>query len=223
MGKIIRATYPAEFSIGILALVFIIACLLSHQIFNVPFHDLDRNKNIYFGMLLVGAAVIIMLLIIWEEILFPIKVIEVNGGMIFRNHRTKLITQLLIYCSIPAIFGFIYFEYEVNQIRFFIWAAVCMVAPVLEKIASGLNNYNDYLKLTDKKIEFKDNEREGTFETQELQSITILKDERNIFHKIQLLSKNNDQIIIDLDKMELEAFYESINKFIETHYKNLLR
>jgi cytidylate kinase len=98
-----------------------------------------------------------------------------------------------------------------------------MVAPVLEKIASGLNNYNDYLKLTDKKIEFKDNEREGTFETQELQSITILKDERNIFHKIQLLSKNNDQIIIDLDKMELEAFYESINKFIETHYKNLLR
>jgi hypothetical protein len=174
-------------------------------------------------MLLVGAAVIIMLLIIWEEILFPIKVIEVNGGMIFRNHRTKLITQLLIYCSIPAIFGFIYFEYEVNQIRFFIWAAVCMVAPVLEKIASGLNNYNDYLKLTDKKIEFKDNEREGTFETQELQSITILKDERNIFHKIQLLSKNNDQIIIDLDKMELEAFYESINKFIETHYKNLLR
>ena len=130
MGKIIRPTYPKEFSIGLMLLIFVIAGLLSHQIFNVPYSKLAENLNVFFGMFLVGIAVVIMVLIIWEEILFPIKTKEVNGGMVFRNHGAKLKTQIFIYCSIPAIFCFIYFEYEVNHVRFFIWATVCMVAPV---------------------------------------------------------------------------------------------
>jgi hypothetical protein len=223
MRKVIRPTYPAEFSIGMLALIFIISCLLSHQIFDVPFSDLDQNKSVYFGMFLVGIAVVIMLLIIWEEILFPIRAKEVQGGVIFRNHAAKLKTQLLIYCSIPAIFGFIYFEYDVNHLRFFIWAAVCIASPIVEKIASGINNYNDFLELTNDKIEFKDNEKEGCFEIKEIQSITIIKDERNIIHKIQLLLTNNDNVTIDLDEMELDAFYDSIYKFITIHYKHLLK
>jgi hypothetical protein len=223
MRKEIRPTYPAEFSIGMLALIFVIAGLLSHQIFDVPFSDLDQNKSVYFGMVLVGIAVVIMLLIIWEEILFPINTKEVQGGVVFRNHGTKLKTQLLIYCSIPAIFGFIYFEYDVNHFRFFIWAAICVGAPVLEKIASGINNYNDFLELTNEKIEFKDNKKGGCFKIKEIESINIIKDERNIIHKIQLLFKNNDHVTIDLDEMELEAFYDSIYKFITIHYKHLLK
>jgi hypothetical protein len=223
MGKLIRATYPAEFSIGILALIFIITSLLSHQIFAVSFSDLNQHKSVYFGMFLVGIAVVIMILIIWEEILFPIKVMEVNGGVVFKNHRTKLLTQLFIYCSIPAIFIFIYFEYKVNHVRFFIWAAVCMAAPVLEKIASGINNYNDFLIMTNEKIEFKDNEKAGNFEIRNLESITIINDERNIFHKIQLTTINKDDIIIDLDEMELDAFYDSIKKYITAHYGHLLK
>jgi hypothetical protein len=223
MRKVIRPTYPAEFSIGMLALIFIISGLLSHQIFDVPFSDLDKNKSVYFGMFLVGIAVVIMLLIIWEEILFPIKTKEVQGGMIFRNHGTKLKTQLLIYCSIPAIFGFIYFEYDVNHFRFFIWAAICIAAPLIEKIASGINNYNDFLELTNESIEFKDNEKVGFFKIKEIKNIMIIKDERNIINKIQISLTNNDNVIIDLDEMELDAFYDSIHKFITTHYNHLLK
>jgi hypothetical protein len=223
MGKLIRPTYPAEFSIGLLILIFVIACLLSHQIFEVPFHELEENKAVYFGMFLVGIAVVITLLIIWEEILFPIKVKEVNGGMIFRNHGTKLKTQLFIYCSIPAIFGFIYLEFEVNHVRFFIWATVCMVAPILEKIASGINNYNDFLELTNEKIEYKDNEKDGCFKMKEIQNIVIIKDERNIIKNIQLLLTNKKEITIHLDQMELDAFYDYINNYITTHYKHLLK
>jgi hypothetical protein len=223
MQKLIRPTYPTEFSMGLLLLVFIISFLLSHQIFEVPFSGLGQNQHVYFGMLLVAIAVIIMLLIICEEILFPIKIREVKGGVIFKNHRRKLKTQLLIYCIIPAIFCFIYFEYDVNHLRFIIWATVCMVSPVLGKIASGINNYNDFLELTNEKIEFKDNEKEGCFEIKNIQSIIFIKDERNIIHKIQLKPKNSDHVTIDLDEMELDAFYDSINKFIITHYQHLLK
>jgi hypothetical protein len=219
MGKVIRATYPAGFSIGVLILVFIISFFLSHQIFEVPFSDLHENKNVYFGMFLVGSAVIIMFLVIWEEILFPIKIREVNGGILFRNHRTKLLTQGLIYLSIPAIYTFIYMEFEVNHIRFFIWALICTVAPILEKLASGINNYNDFLRLTDEEIEYKNNEKEGLFKTQDIYQIAIIKEGVSV-KKLQLIFKNSEKEIIDLDEMELDAFYESIYKYVTTHYKD---
>jgi len=219
MGKVIRATYPAGFSIGVLILVFIISFFLSHQIFEVPFSDLHENKNVYFGMFLVGAAVIIMFLVIWEEILFPIKIREVNGGVIFRNHRTKLLTQGLIYLTIPAIFTFIYLEFEVNTIRFIIWAVICTVAPILEKLASGINNYNDFLRLTDVEIEYKNNEKEGLYKTSDIYQIAIVKEGVSV-KKLQLLLKNNEKVIIDLDEMELDAFYESIYNYVTTHYKD---
>lgn len=218
MPKLIRSTYPRPFSIALLSLIFIISCLLSFQIFTVSFHDLEENREILGGMLLVGTAVIIMLLIIWEEFLFPIKVKEINGGLIFRNHRTKLTAQLLIYCSIPAIFIFIYLEFEVNLVQFIICATVCIIVPVLEKLASGLNNYNDFLKLTKEKIEFKDNDKEGSFDLKNIQKIVIIKDEGNIIKKIKLVLKNHENVAIDLDKMELDAFFGPIYKFITTKY-----
>ncbi|MFL5728926.1 MAG: heavy metal transporter, partial [Cytophagaceae bacterium] len=108
MAKLIRPTYPPAFSFGLLILIFLLSCFLSHQIFDVPFSkSFEENEKVYFGMILVGAAVIIMILILWEEILFPIKVKEINGEVIFRNHRTKLKAQMLMYCFIPAIFIFI--------------------------------------------------------------------------------------------------------------------
>jgi hypothetical protein len=122
MTKLIRPTYPTQFSVGLLILLFIIAFFLSHQIFEVPMHEMKHNKDVYLGMFLAGASVIIMILIVWEEILFPIKVKLVKGGMVFRNFRTKLYAQLIIYCSIPAIYAFIYFYFDddVNHTRFFI-------------------------------------------------------------------------------------------------------
>lgn len=221
MRRLIRPTYPIEFSIGLLSLIFIISCLVSHQIFNIPLTD--QSNSIFIGMFLVGTAVIIMVLIVWEEFLFPIKVKEINGGIIFRNHRTKLKTQLLIYCSIPAIFAFIYYEYEVHYIRFFICAAICIVSPIIEKIASGINNYNDFLKLTHDVIQYKDNDREGTYNTKEIKNISIIRDDRNVINKIDLLLTNNDHVIIDIDKMELDAFYDSINKFITLHYSKIVK
>lgn len=222
MSKLIRSTYPVQFSIALLALVFIISSLLSFQIFTVSFHELNENKSIYLGMFLIGLAVIIMLLIIWEEFLFPIKVKEIPGGLIFRNHRKKLKTQLFIYFSIPAIFIFIYLEYEVNLIRFLFFAAICICTPVLEKIVSGINNYNDFLMLTHEKIEYKDNEKVGSFKIKEIKRIRIVRDEGNAIKNIQLSLINNDNVTIDLDRMELDAFYDSILKFINNYYDFLL-
>jgi hypothetical protein len=222
MGKIIRPTYPREFSIGILLLIGVIACFLSHQIFDVPIHALNKNKNVYFGMFLVSIAVINMVLILWEQILFPIRVKEVDGGMVFRNHSTKLITQVLIYSTIPAIFVFIYLNYDIKPIRFGIWAAVCIIPPVIEKIVSGINNYNDFLKLTNETIEYKNNEKEGAFKIGDIQSLAILQDDRKIIEKLQLTFTNKDSVTIDLDEMELDAFYDSINSYIKAHYIHLL-
>ena len=223
MGKIIRKTYPTEFSMGILLLIFIISGFLSPELFDVPLHDLHQYRGVALGMFLVSIAVIIMILIMWEEILFPIKLKSQDGGILFRNHSSKLKTQILIYCSIPAIFIFVYLKYELHIIRFLLWTAVCMLPPVIDKIASGINNYNDFLKLTNDAIVYKNNEKEGAFRIQDVEYLKVIKDDRNVIIKIQLLFKNNDHITIDLDEMELDAFYVYINKYITNHYKHLLK
>jgi hypothetical protein len=219
MGKLVRATYPPAFSFGLLILIFLLSCFLSHQIFDVPF---SKSESVYFGMILVGIAVIIMILILWEEFLFPIKVKEIDGEIIFRNHRTKLKAQILMYCFIPAIFCFIYFEYDVNHFRFWIWAAVCMIAPVAETIHSGINNYNDFLRFSDKEIEYKNNEKEGCFQVKDIKNIMIITVKGKTAHKIQLSLNNGNAETIDLDEMELENFYEVIYNYTTRHYKNLV-
>ncbi len=222
MRKTIRQTYPAEFSIALLLLIFVLSYFLSQQIFTIPFHKLKHNKHIYVGMFLAAFAVLVMILIIWEEILFPINIKLVKGGMVFRNHRTKLIAQLLIYLTIPSTFVYLYLKYEVNHMRFFIWAAICVFSPVIEKIMSGLTNYNDFLKLTTKEIEYKNNEKEGHFDVDHIRHMKVIKDGRNILQKIELEFTNHDPVTIDLDEMELEAFYDHIDNFISIRYKHLL-
>lgn len=222
MGKVIRSTYPLDFSIGLLMLIFAMACLLSHQIFDVPIHQMNESEGIYFGMFLASIPVVIMVIIVWEEILFPVKVKELDDALVFRNHRTKLRLQILIYCCIPAILGFIYWEYEVNHIRFFIWSAVCMVPPIAEKIISGVNNYNDFLKFTDKEIEYKNNEKIGLFDIKNIQKIIIKRDDRQIIQKIELLFYTGNPITIDLDEMELDEFYDSIESSLSEKYARLM-
>jgi len=223
MKNLIRPVYPKEFSIGLLLLIFVTACFLAHQIFVVPIHDLKENKDIYVGMVLVSIAVIIMILIMWEEILFPIRLKEIEGGIIFRNRQRKLRIQVIMYCCIPVIFIYVYFQYEVKLVRFIAWAAVCMLPPVMDKIISGVNNYEDFLKLTNTSVEYKNNEKEGRFPIEDIMTITIVKDDRNVISKLQLLLKNTSIVTIDLDEMELEVFYDSINMFLSTKYKDLLK
>lgn len=219
MAKLIRARYSVEVSIGILLLIFVLAVFLAFPVFDVKENE---GRNIYPAVGLISAAVIIMLLVLWEEFLFPVKVKLENGAFVFRNHRNKLKTQLLIYCIIPFIFGFVYLEYEVSLVRFIVWASICMVAPVAGKLISGLRNYNDFLKLSDVSIEYKNNEKKGVFQLNELRSISMLRDERGVLHKIQLTTNVNEEIMIDLDEMELEAFIATIDKFISVRYLNLL-
>src|SRR5262249_18495530 len=131
MAKIIRPTYPKGFSVGMLLLIFVLSAFLSSQIFNVTWRVILKGSNVALGMALVGIAVVIVALILWEEFLFPVHIKPKEDQVVFRNHRTKLKTQILIYTLIPAIFVFIYFYYEVNQVRFFIWASICTVVPVV--------------------------------------------------------------------------------------------
>lgn len=223
MAKIVRPTYPLEFSIGLLLLIFVLSSFLSSQIFKAPWREVMAGSNVIFGMLLVGVAVIIMVLILWEEFLFPIKFIPTAEEVIFRNHRTKLKTQLLIYCAIPVLFGFIYFTYEVNLVRFIIWTVICLVLPVAAKLISGIKNYNDFLRLTYDTIQYKNNEETGTYQLKEVRQITLIKDDSKVLHKIKLLLTNNNTVTIDLDEMELEAFYDSIDQSMTAHYKALLK
>jgi hypothetical protein len=223
MAKVIRHTYPKEFSIGMLMLIFVLSSFLSSQIFNVSWRAVMSGSSATVGMALVGIAVVIMALILWEEFLFPVHIKPEKDKVVFRNHSTKLKTQMLIYLLIPVIFGFIYFYYEVNHVRFFIWALVCTVVPVVGKLMSGIKNYNDFLKLTNDTIEYKNNEKEGTLQVKEMERITLIKDESDVLHKVQVSMNNGSQILIDLDEMELEAYFETIQSFIIGHYKSLVR
>ncbi len=204
-------------------LVFAVAFFLAPQIFEKAREGVNEDVNLYFGTFLVSCAVIVMVLVLWEEFLFPIRVNVEEGEVVFRNHRSKLKKQLLIYCAIPAIFVFIYFTYEVNLIRFLIWASICMIMPVAGKLISGIKNYNDFLKLTDDTIEYKNNEKEGVFELKNVQQIILIKDARTVLHKIQLVLSDNSKVLIDLDEMELADFIKSIEEFItKHHYKNVV-
>ncbi len=219
--KIIRPTYPKEVSIGLLLLIFVISFLLSSQLFAASVKKLDAEA--YVGMMLVSVAVIIMVVVLWEEFLFPIHAKLVAGGLNLRNHRNKLKKQLLIYLVIPFIFVFIFMNHEVNHVRFFIWAGICIVFPIVGKLFSGLKNYNDFLTLTNTYIEYRNNEKVGKFGLHEIQGLSLVKDERNILHKVQLSLGNGTLIMIDLDEMELEAFYDSIDQFIAVNYKSLVK
>jgi len=223
MAKTIRPTYPVEFSVGLLILIFVLSFFLSSQLFDVRWRELieGTNTSAYVGMFLISSAVIIMVLVLWEEFLFPIKIKPGSDGIVFRNHRTKLKTQLLIYCIIPAVFGVVYFNFEIHTIRFIIWAGICTILPVGIKLMSGLNNYNDFLKLTDHTIEYKNNKKSRVFAVSDIQRITLIRDGSGLLHKIQVSTAQSNEII-DLDEMELEAFLTSIDQFISSHYKKLL-
>jgi hypothetical protein len=221
MGKIIRPRYPVEFSVGLLLLIFGLSLFFSHEVFRVP--GVNRDERMYFGMFLVSSAIIIMLLVLWEEFLFPITIKPIEKGLVFRNHRNKLKTQALIYTTIPIIFVFIYLNYEVNLVPFIVCAAICIMAPVLGKLISGIRNYNDYLTLMSDAIEYKNNEKGGIIKHSDIQHIILIKDERKVLHKIRLITTNNKEEMIDLDEMELEEYYHTIDKFISKYYKSLLK
>lgn len=223
MAKIVRPTYPKELSIGLLLLVFVVALFLSGQVFEIPRKVLNDDKNLYVGMVLLASSVVIMMLVLWEEFLFPVHTKPEQRGMVFRNHRSKLRKQVLIYLLIPAIYAFIYFEYEVNLFRYIIWAAICIIFPVVGKLVSGLKNYNDFLKLTDEVIAYKNNKKEGAFAVKDVKEILLIKDEGKVLHKFQVSLNNDTKVLIDLDEMEIEAFYSSIDEFITTHYKSLVK
>jgi hypothetical protein len=223
MAKIIRPTYPLNFSIGLLLLIFLLSAFISFEIFDTTWHAVVGGEGPMLGMALAATAVVIMALILWEEFLFPVRIKPVEDEIIFRNHFTKLKTQMLIYCMIPAIVVFIYVSYNVSLVPFFIWATICTVVPVAGKLISGLKNYNDFLKFTDNTIEYKNNAKEGLILVSDIREIVLIKDEAHVLHKIKVLMSDKTELIIDLDEMELEAYFETIETFIVSHYGSLLR
>jgi hypothetical protein len=137
MAKLIRKTYPKEISIGLLLLVFVIAAFLSHQIFEGRAALLNEGKNTYLRALMVASAVVIMMLVLWEEFLFPVHVNFEGKAVVFSNHRSKLKKQLLIFLLIPVIFAAVYILYAVNLLGFIIWVGICIISPIAGKLLSG--------------------------------------------------------------------------------------
>ncbi|SMD31667.1 hypothetical protein SAMN04488029_0025 [Reichenbachiella faecimaris] len=222
MGKVIRQKLPTEYSIGILLLIFVLSYFLSGRLFETQMADADQVPNLYVGMLLASVAVIIMVLILWEELLFPVRIDPTDEEVIFRNHRNKLKIQVLIYLSIPAIVVFLFVNYEVNLFSFIPFALVCLIAPVAGKLGTGINNYNDFLRLTEKEIEYKNNELEGTIQVADIQTMSLIRDEDGILSKLDVSMTDHAQLTIDLDEMELEEFYDTIEEYMSVHYKQLL-
>lgn len=223
MAKLIRKTYPKEVSIGLLLLVFVITAFLSHQIFEGRAAVLNEGKNTYLGAVMIGSAVVIMMLVLWEEFLFPVHVKFEGKAVVFSNHRSKLKKQMAIFLLIPVIFAAVYVLYAVNIIGFIIWAGICIISPIAGKLISGIKNYNDFLKLTDDTLEYKNNEKEGVYELKNVQQIVLMKDETNILHKIQLVLTSGQAVLIDLDEMEIDAFCVSIDEYFNAHYKDKVR
>ncbi|MEO9966627.1 MAG: heavy metal transporter [Reichenbachiella sp.] len=222
MGKIIRAKLPIEYSIGILLLIFGLSFFLAGRIFETPMPDTEAGANMYLGMFLVSSAVTVMVLILWEELLFPVQINPSETEVVFRNHRSKLRIQVLIYLSIPVIVVFLYANYDLNLYSFVPWAAVCLTAPVASKLVSGINNYNDFLRLTDNEIEYKNNEKEGILLVSNIRQIKLINDDDGILSKLGVSLTDKSQVTIDLDEMELEEFYDSIKEYLSIHYQKLL-
>jgi hypothetical protein len=223
MQKTIRSTYPVEISVGVLTLIFVLGFLLSSQLFTVPWDNLASGLDVYLGMFLVTNAVMVMVLIIWEEILFPVRIKHIEGGVIFKNHRNKLITQLLFFLLIPAIYALVYLNFEVHPIRFYIWASINIILPLVAKLGSGLNNYNDFLMLTDKIISYKDNELSGEFKIADITTLEKINNEEGQFEKLAVYLVDGEKIIIDLDDMELDDYYEAIEEHLSSNYSSLLK
>ena len=78
------------------------------------------------------------------------------------------------------------------------------------------------MKLTTSSIAYKNNEKEGVIELKDIQQIRMIKDDSNDLQKLELNLTSGAPITIDLDEMELEAYYESIEEYITTHYKSSL-
>lgn len=223
MAKLIRKTYPKEVSIGLLMLVFGVTAFLSHQIFEGRAAQLNEGRNTYLGAVMVASAVVIMMLVLWEEFLFPVHMKQEGEAVIFRNHRSKLKKQILIFCLIPLIFIAVYTLYAVNLVGFVTWAGICIISPIAGKLISGINNYNDFLKLTDHTLEYKNNDKEGIYELKNVQQIVLIKDETKVLHKIQLMLTNGQPVLIDLDEMEIDAFCVAIDEYLNTHYRHLVK
>ena len=88
MAKTIRKTYPLEFSLGLLLLIFVFSAFLSSEIFPVTWRQLKDGDHALIGMLLAGAGVVTMALILWEEFLFPVRIKPQEDVVVFRNHST---------------------------------------------------------------------------------------------------------------------------------------
>ncbi|MDW3210567.1 MAG: heavy metal transporter [Reichenbachiella sp.] len=221
MGKIIRQKLPTEYSIGILLLIFVLSFFLSGRLFET--HAEGHVPNLYIGMFLVSVVVIVMVFILWEELFFPIKINPTNEEVIFRNHRNKLKIQVLIYLTIPVILGFLYVNYKVNLFSFIPYALVCLIAPVVGKLGTGINNYNDFLRLSESEIEYKNNELEGVLQVTDITGLALIKDEDGIISKLDVTTQDHAQLTIDLDEMELEEFYDVIEEYLGLHYTDLLK
>jgi hypothetical protein len=223
MKKVIRKAYPLEVSIGLLLMILFVSFFLSRMLFIMPVGAKEVGPNLYLGMFLASASVLITVLILVEEFLFPTKIKEIDGGVLFRNHSTKLKMQWFIYLCIPVAFTFIYLTYDVNIIRFSVWAAICILAPIVGKLVSGLHNYKDFLKLTPEVIAYKDNEKEGNMPMASIEGLRILKDESKFLQKLEISLKDGRQVVIDIDKMELDDFLEAIEQYITTQYSKVLK
>jgi hypothetical protein len=223
MIKVIRPAYPIEFSIGLLLLIFVLSAFISFEIFNTTWRAFTEGEGPILGMALSAIAIVIMALILWEEFLFPVRIKPVEREIIFRNHFTKLKTQIIIYCAIPAIVIFIYLNYKVNAIPFFIWASLCVFAPIAGKLRSGLKNYNDFLRLTNDAIEYKNNNEQAVLKISDIREMILIRDEAGVVHKIRVRLSDNAESVIDLDEMELEAYYQTIEVFMYGHYSGLVK
>lgn len=222
MRKIVRHSYPIEISLLILSFVFLVSCFLAYDIFYIPFNHAVRRSLPYGGIFLVAAAVVIAMLVIWEELLFAVAVKHNTEILKVRNHRTKLLIQAVIYPVIPLLFFLVYKYYNIRMTHFYIWLAVCALVPLVVKIFSGFKNFNDFLKLSSTEIDYKNNAKQGKYDVAKLSFITLVKDNDHILTKL-ILGLKDSELTIDLDEMELEDYYDSIEEFVKRTYKNLLR
>lgn len=222
MKKIVRHSYPIEISFLILSFVFLVSSFLAYDIFYIPFNHAVRRSLPYGGIFLIAGAVVIAMLVIWEELLFTVAVKHNAEILNVRNHRTKLIIQAAIYPIIPLLFFLVYKYYNIRMTHFYIWLAVCTVVPVAVKIFSGFKNFNDFLKLSATEIDYKNNEKEGKFNVANLTYISLVKDNDHILTKM-ILGMDDTKLTIDLDEMELEDYYDNIEEFVKRTYRNIYR
>ena len=222
MKKLLYPVQRLELDILAICLIFLIALFFSNPVFDLSYKEPNHRLTAYTGMFLVGMAAVLLTLIVWENLLFYLRLRFVEDGVKVCNPTRKNVIQGLLYAGMLLLFLVIYVYYPVNEFYFRLWFSLFATIPIVHKITYKFRSSNPLLKLTRSEIQFRNRRKMGRFYVKNIQYIRIIKGAKDSISKLRL-GVDDDEVTIDLDEMNVDPFNDNITDYIKKNYTTLLK